>query len=481
MVIGNGTEDSTQSISRLLLVLAAPLIVQNLIHVVNLLVDTFWLGRLSEDAVAAVGLTIPLISVVAAGITLVAVGTQISLAQRVGAEHYEAATHLAITGILTAALIGLSIAVVGILSAERVIGVLTSDPTVQRLSILYLVTLLTFYPLAFVSDTIENAFIGWGATRIALYINGGMVMTNIVLDPILIFGLGPVPAFGVQGAALATGIGITFGLVVGVLFAYRSRTVLPFNDASLSFDPGYAREILTVGAPLSGQRLTGDSVRVLMMGFVSLTGGAAGIAAYTIGERVATLAIVPARGLQQAAQTMVAQYIGASKPNEAYRTTLVGVLFGTIGLALLGLFQWLYAGLIVDIFVPNLTIEGRELSITFLRILALSYWAIGGTYLLLAGFNGVKRTRTSFVIDVLKYWGIRFPIALIAIPGIASFSILGFTLTFGWGLGIEAIFWAVTISNLLAFFGAIGYFVYTYQRGMFRQSVRTATASLGDG
>ena len=130
----------------------------------------------------------------------------------------------------------------------------------------------------------------------------------------------------------------------------------------------------------------------------------------------------------------------------------------------------MFAGPIVDILVPELTATGRELSILFLQILALSYWALGATYLLLAAFNGVKRTRTSFLIDLCKYWGVRFPIALVAIPTTTTIGIFGITLSPGLDLGVEAIFWAVTISNIVAVLGAGAYFAYTTHHGMFRRA-----------
>lgn len=474
-------EITSDSIPRVLLILAGPLVVQNLIHVANLIVDTFWLGRLGENEVAAVGLSFPVISVVAAGIVLVAAGTQITLAQRVGADATDEARRLAFTGMVLAAGVGVLVCTAFALGADRLMGILASDPTVAGLAAIYLWTYMLFYPFAYASDTLENAFVGWGDTNAALYINVTMVGTNIVLDPFLIFGWGPFPALGVQGAALASGLGFAFGLVLALAFALGLRDSFTLDRPSMSIDLDFVREIVDVGAPLSGQRLVSDVVRVFIMGLVAIAGGAAGLAAFTVGERVATLAIIPALGLQQAAQTMIGQNVGANRPDRALRTTTVGVVMATVGLGILGVLQWVFAGIIVDVLVPDLTQTGRELSILFLQILALSYWALGGTYLLLAAFNGVRRTRTSFVIDLLKYWGIRFPIAIVAIPTTTTVAVFGIAVSPGLGLGIEAIFWAVTISNVVAVIGASAYFAYTTRRGMFAAAAqRAGDAIAGD-
>ncbi len=469
-------EITNGSIIRVLAILAAPLILQNLVHVANAIVDTFWLGRLGEDEVAAVGLNFPVISIVAAGIVLVAVGTQIPVAQRVGGESPGEARHIASTGTFLALGVGVIFSGAFLLGADSIMSLLTGEANVARLASLYLATLMMFYPLAFVSDTIENAFVGWGDSVAAMYINIGMVGTNIVLDPFLIFGWGPFPALGVQGAAIASGSGFAVALLIGIAFALGLRDSFTFDRSRLKPDLSYVREIIDVGLPLLGQRGAKDIVRVAIIGLVSVTAGAAGIAAFTVGARVATLAFIPALGLQQAAQAMIGQNLGADRADRASRTTMVGVLIATVGLTLLGAIQWFVPGVIVDVLVPDLTPQGRSLTIQYLKILALSYWAIGISYLLIAGFNGAKRTRTSFIADLIKYWGVRFPIAVAAVPTTVSFGILGFSIAPGLGWGVEAIFWAVTISNIIGAIGLALYYLYRVHAGMFERAAEQATA-----
>lgn len=472
-------EITERSIPRVLILLGAPLVIQNLIHVANILVDTFWLGRVGETAVAAVGLAFPVISIVAAGIALVAVGTQITLAQRVGADEFGQARRLAFTGVITAFVVGSVISGIFAFGSDSLMNVLGGNGNAGELAALYLWSLMLFYPIAFASDTLENAFIGWGDTTAALYINLGIVGTNVILDPFLILGLGPFPSFGVQGAALATGAGIVVGFTLAIGFALGLRTTFTLDRASATVEPAYVREILRVGTPLGGQRAVRDIVRVFIVGLVAIAGGTAGIAAFTVGTRVATLAVVPALGFQQAAQAMISQNIGAGRPDRALKATLTGVGLVTVGLGLLGLAQWLIPGLIVDVLVPDVTPAGRALSIRFLRILAISYWAMGATYLFLAAFNGARRTRTSFVVDLLKYWGVRFPIALAAIPTTTTFAVFGIGFSPGLGLGIEAIFWAQAISIIVAGIGVTVYFAHTTQRGMFQRAATQAAQTIG--
>lgn len=470
-------EITNGSIPRVLAILAAPLVLQNLVHVANAIVDTFWLGRLGENEVAAVGLNFPVISIVAAGIVLVAVGTQITLAQRVGAESLSEARQLAATGLGLALVVGIAVSGAFFLGADAIMSLLADEAEVATLAALYLGTLMVFYPLAFISDTLENAFIGWGDSPAAMYINIGMVGTNIVLDPFLIFGWGPFPALGVQGAAIATGSGFIVALLIGFAFALGLRDSFTFERSTLRPTMDFIREIVDVGSPLSGQRVAKDVVRVAIIGLVSVTAGAAGVAAFTVGTRVATLAVIPALGLQQAAQAMIGQNLGAGHPDRASRTTLVGVISAGVALTALGVIQFLIPELIVDVLVPDLTERGRSLSVIYLQILAIGYWAIGVSYLLIAGFNGAKRTRTSFVADLFKYWGIRLPIAIAAIPATVSIGLFGITITPGLGWGVEAIFWAVTISNIIGAIGLGVYYLHRLRRGMFDRAAESAASA----
>lgn len=471
-------EDITDGpISKVLAILAAPLIIQNLVHVANAIVDTFWLGRLGENEVAAVGLNFPVISIVAAGIVLVAVGTQITLAQRIGAERHDDARHLAATAVVLAVVVGVAVSGLFFLGAEPIMSLLADEPAVASLAAVYLTTLMVFYPFAFVSDTIENAFIGWGDSPASMYINIGMVGTNIVLDPFLIFGWGPFPALGVQGAATASGIGFIVALAIGLSFAIGLRSSFTFDRSRLRPHVDHIREIIDVGGPLSGQRMAKDIVRVIVIGLVAVTAGAAGVAAFTVGARVATLAFIPALGLQQAAQAMIGQNLGAEQPKRASRTTIVGVIFAGGALTILGILQLAFPEVIVDILVPDLTPAGHALTVLYLEILAVGYWAIGVSYLLIAGFNGAKRTRTSFVADLIKYWGVRLPFAIVAIPTTVSIGVFGIAISPGLDLGIKAIFWAVTLSNILGAVGLGAYYLYRTRLGMFERAAEQASGT----
>ena len=470
-----GPEDITKGpIAPTLLVLAAPLIAQNLVHVVNQIVDTFWLGRVDEAAVAAVGLNFPLMAVMFGFVTVSTAGTHILVSQRVGAGQEAEARRVTVNGLLLALALALALATFFVLTADSVVSLLGADSEVAPLAALYLTVYVLFFPLAAASDTIERGFIGWGDTRAALYINLAVVATNVALDPFLILGFGPFPALGLQGAALPTGIGYTVGLLAALVLVTGLRDSLSLSLPDVRVSTADLRELFSVGAPLSGQQLAGQSARVAIIGVVATVGGAAGLAAYTVGARIATIAFVPAAGFGSATQSMVGQNLGAERPDRASRTIRAGVVIAGVVLGVVGLLQWLVPGLLTELFVPTLTETGKDLTVDYLRILAYSYWAMGVAAVVLAAFNGASRTTTTFVVDFLKYWGVRIPAAVAALPP-AAYVVFGVPVG-GIDLGVHAVFWAVTVSNILAAVGAGLYYLWCHEP-MFDTASREASAA----
>ncbi|MFB6196341.1 MAG: MATE family efflux transporter [Haloplanus sp.] len=453
------------SIPRTLVGLALPLVAQNVVRVAQQVIDTFWLGRLGETAVAAVGLTIPVLGVLFALLVTPFVGTQILVSQRVGADDGAGARRMVVHGVVVAAAVGAVLGGGVYLGAGPIVTLVGAGPDVAPPAALYLGTVALGLPLAGVSDAFEAGFVGRGDSRASLWINVATVAVNVVLDPIFIFGVGPIPAMAVRGAALATVAGYAAGLLLAVALAVGPRMDLSRRHVTLS--TADFRDLFAVGAPITGRQVVSQSVRVLLVGIVAVAGGAAGLAAYTVGARVASVAVLPSRGLGQAAQSMVGQNVGASHPERAARTTRVGVGIAVGALALLGAVQWIVPGPLARAFVPGLSGDGFALTVDYLRILAYGYPAIGAVDLLLSGFNGTGRTRTSFVADLLKYWGVRLPVAALALPATASVSVLGVAVAPGLALGMPAVFWAVTGSNVVAAVAVGAYYAHAVRGGLF--------------
>jgi putative MATE family efflux protein len=402
-------------------------------------------------------LNFPLIATLFGVTATAAVGTQILVAQRVGSGDESGARRLVFNGAVLSAFLGAALLAVALVAGGPLVRLLGATPAVAPSATAYLVVFASFFPLAATSDAIERGFVGWGDTRATLYINLAMVGTNVVLDPLLILGYWRFPALGVEGAALATGIGYAVGLLAAVGFAVSLRDTLSLSAGDARLSVADLRALVDVGAPVSGQQLAGQSARVAIVGVVVTVSGAAGLAAYTVGARVATVAFVPASGFGGATQSMVGQNVGDGRTDRAHGTVRIGVAIAAGTLGAVGVVQWLAPGFLATLFVPTLSAVGFERTVDYLAILAYGYPAMGASAVLLAAFNGASRTRTSFVVDLLKYWAVRIPAAVAALPA-AAITIGGFAVG-GLDWGIYAVFWVVTVSNVLAAVGLGEYYL----------------------
>jgi len=458
------------SLSRALVLLAAPLVAQNLFQVAQQVIDTFWVGRMEagEAAVAAIGVNFPVLSTVFAITTVTpAIGTQVLASQRYGGEDLTGARRIAVHGLVLGLTLGVVVGVAALLFARPALSVLNPGDEVLPLAATYLATLAVAFPVMSMSDVLEYGFIAWGDSRAALYINVTAVVVNVALDPFLIFGWGPFPALGIRGAALASVTGYTGGFLLALGMSLGLRSTFTLTREAVSLRVAEFAELVDVGGPISVQNLGRDAVRLVIIGIVGTAGGAAALSAYTIGARVASVAFIPAQGLQQAAQSVVGQNLGAEHPDRARRTTWIGVALAVGALTVVGLIQALFPEGLARLFVPDITAEGLALTADYLVILALGYWAIGAMYLFSAGFNGASRTRITMVANLLKYWAVRLPVAAVA------------AFLLGWGP--YGPFWAVTISNVVAALGAGAYYYYSSNRGMFeRAAEEVGEATPGD-
>jgi putative MATE family efflux protein len=484
-------EDLTEGpLLRGLLVLSAPLLVQNMVLILQQVIDLFWVGRLSSDAVAAVGLTVPLIALMhAVGTVLPSVGTQILVSQRVGGEDRSGAQRAMFTGLVVGAVIALVVGVVAFLFARPLIGLLLgAQPQAVRGEVLHLA--VTYFGvialglwISAIADTTENTYMGWGDSRMVFYMGVVALSVGILLDPILIFGFDNSPLFeplglmgvqsallsltgftgiGIAGAALANIIGFGVGGLLGLTFVARGRNGGMISRTAARIDLDEIRELIDIGAPVGGQLAAKHIIELVLVLIAFEVGGAAGVAAYVVGFRVASVAVIPSSSFGRAAQSIVGQNLGAGSSSRARRVTWLGATVAAGTLLVIGAIQWMIPHTLVDLFVPTLSTDATTLAVQYLMILAYGYPALGVLPLFQAGFDGARRTRTTFVASLLQYWGVRLPIAAIG----------GLVLAFEMG----AVFWAITLSNIIAAIGLAAYYYYSTADGMLDRAVKTAAA-----
>jgi putative MATE family efflux protein len=461
---------------RAMLVLAAPLLVQNLVQVVQQVVDLFWLGRLGGSAVAAIALVFPVYNLLFALTGFVPfVGTQILVSQRVGGDDAEGARRALFTGLAVAVTVSVLVGGATVLVADDLLGLfalvrpdVSSEAAVLDLAATYLSVTALGLPVLLLSDTTEAGFLGWGDSRTAMRMNVVAVAVNVVLDPLFIFGYAGFPELGIAGAALATVVGYGVGGCYGYVRLARGAHGGMLSRAAATLDLGEVRKLFDIGAPIAGQNVAKQLADVVLVTVAFAVGGSVALAAWAVGVRVAALAVIPAGGLQQAAQSVIGQNLGAGFVDRAHRATWQGAAVAAGALGLLGAGQWFLPELLVSTLAPELSGRGVELAVDYLRILALGYPAMGAMYLFQAGFNGASRTKTSFAASMAQYWGVRVPAAVLG---------TGVVLTGAWTLGVSAVFWAVTLSNVAAALGLAFYYYYSTEQGMLDRAAEDAAAA----
>lgn len=457
-------------VHRVLAILAVPLVVKNLVRVAQGVADIFWLGQWGPEGVAAVGLVYPTVSLLLiVAISVPFVGTQVVVSQRTGAENEFGARKAAFNGLVLSATLAVLVGGVAYLAAPTLIGLMTSTqpqsavegilgPAIGYFRIISLGMVFTA-----ASDALEAALVGRGDSRAAFHISVVTVLTNVVADPILIFGVGPVPALGIEGAAVASVLGYFIGLVLAASFVVRGRSGGVLSRDSMAVELGEYRELFEVGLPPTAQRVNRRVVDILTVVVVFAAGGAAGLSAYIIGSRVFSIAAVSAFGLQSATQSVVGQNLGADEPERADRATKYGAVLIGGGLTLLAVVQWYAAGIVTDLLAPEIGDAAFELSVAFLRILAVSYPAVGVIYVLRGGFNGARRSKVSFYSSVVQYWLVQLPFAVAGGVLLAE--------------SVVAVFWAVAVAGIVTAVALVFYYHRVTRSGMFE----TASAEIERG
>jgi putative MATE family efflux protein len=431
-----------------LLRLAGPVVLANVLQTVYQLTDTFWVGRLGTEAVAAVSFSFPIIFL------LIAVGGGVTIAGTILVAQYEGkgdprqVDYVAAQTYTLVTIAAVVLTVVGYAIAEPALRLMGADPTVLPLATSYLQ--LSFLGLAFVYGyfVFQALLRGVGDVKTPLVVVLGTVLLNFLLDPLFILGWGPVPALGVTGAAAATVATQGLAAVVGAGLLLSGRRPIRVRWADLWLDWELARRIGRLGFPASVEQSTRalglTALTTLVAGF-----GSEAVAAYGVGTRVFSFILIPALGLGMATSTVVGQNVGAGQRPRARRTATVGawIAFGVLTAAGLAAFVW--AEPIVAAFVPGeptVIADGAR----FLRIMAPTWGFVGVQVVVGGGFSGAGMTYVSMALALISLWVLRFPLA--------------FVLSERTTLGLDGVWWAFPVSNVVAAALAVAWFVRTIRK-----------------
>ncbi len=398
-------------IHRALLSLAIPIVIGQILQSAYQLTDAFWVGRLGAHQVAAVSVSMPVtFLVIALGSGLAMAGATLS-AQYMGAKQYEKVNHVAAQTMLMVLLTSIILGLTGYLLSPYFLTLLNVEPAVYQDALRFMHVSFIGVIFVFTFAMFQAIMRGIGEVKVPLYIVLGTVLANFLLDPLFIFGLGPIPAFGVMGAALSTLVTQGLAAILGLIVLIKGRHGIHLRRHHFKPDMHYIRRAFFLGVPGSVE-LSARALGLIIMSFLVASFGTVTIASYGVGSNILQVVTIPAMGLSMAVSTLVGQNLGARQIERAEKITYIGTLWGFIALSVLGVLAYFFAPNIVGFFIPDdptVIQHGGE----FVRTMALTWGFIGVQLCVVSAFRASGNMVNTMVLSLLSQWVFQFPLAYV--------------------------------------------------------------------
>jgi putative MATE family efflux protein len=427
-----GTEaDYTQiGIGKAVFLLAVPMILELIMESTFAVVDIYFVGTLGASAVATVGLTesyMVLLYAIASGL---AMGVTAIVARRIGERDRDGAGAAAVQAIIIAVLSSIPFAVAGIFFARELLALMGADAWTLEHGYRYMQWMMGGNAVIMLLFVINAVFRGAGDAAIAMRVLWLANGINIVLDPVLIYGLGPFPEMGIEGAAIATNIGRGIGVLAQVWALFKGGKHIRVLRSHLSLRWQIISGIIRTSLGGIGQMMIAMTSWIFVMRIIADFGSQA-VAGATIALRIMMFTRMPAWGMSNAVATIVGQNLGAQKPDRAERSVWVTGFWNMVFLIGVAVFYFLFSESLVSIFTDD---EGViAVGAKWLTIVSYSYFVYGWWMVAVQAFNGAGDTATPTKINLVFFWLIEIPLAYL----------FGKTLD----LGHTGVFWAIFIAE----------------------------------
>lgn len=407
--LAGGDRDFTSiGLRRAVVLLSIPMVLEMAMESLFALVDVFFVSRLGTEAVAVVGLTEGVMTIVYSLAWGLGAGITAVVARRIGEKDREGADRAAVQGVLVAIFLGVVLAVPGILWPGGLLALMGASPEVARLGTPFMQLMLGGNVVILLLFGINAIFRSSGNAALAmraLWLANGV---NILLDPVLIFGLGPIPAMGVTGAAVATVAGRSCGVAYQCwhLFDGRGKVVLARRHLRVAWSALW--NVIRLSGPASAQFLIASASCLFLVRIVAGFGSDA-VAGYTVAVRIIIFAMLPAWGIANAASTLVGQNLGAAKADRAARSAW---LCGHVNMAYMTSMALLFIAIApwaMGFFTtaPDAALIGVQA----LRIISAGYFFYAYGMVLSQAFNGAGDAMTPVWLNLVCFWLLEIPLA----------------------------------------------------------------------
>lgn len=387
--------------------LAIPMVFEMAMEAIFAVVDVYFVSRLGPDAVATVGLTESVITLVYAVAIGMAMPVTAMVSRRIGEGDHEAAGRVGGQALILALGFGLLVGIPAPLFADDILAVMGAEPQVVAQGSGYATVMLGFNAVIMLLFILNAVFRGAGdaahAMR-ALWIANGI---NLVLDPCLIFGLGPFPELGVTGAAVATSIGRGIGVLYQVQALARSPRIAMRWEA-LAPATAIIGKILKLSVGGVGQYLIGTASWIGLVRILAEFGSEV-VAGYTVAIRIVIFALLPSWGFANATATLVGQSLGAENPKRAERATFLSGVYNMVFLGLVSLVFIAWPREVASLLTDDAGV--LDWAADALYIIAFGYVFYAWEMVLLNAFNGAGNTTTPTIINFIAFWMVEIPLA----------------------------------------------------------------------
>ena len=404
--------DYTQgSIRHAIILLAIPMILELSLESVFAVVDMFFVGKLGENAIATVGLTESVVTIVYSIAIGLSTAATAMVARRIGEKNEDEAAHAGMQTLIVALIVTIIISVTGIVFAQKVLQIMGASHEVIRDGAGFTRIMLGGSVVIILLFLINGIFRGAGNAAIAMRSLWIASMCNIVLCPLLIYGAGPIHGLGLKGAAIATTIGRGIGVVYQSYHLLKGSSSIHLKARHFKFHWPLTKTLIVIAWPATFQFLIASGSWIVLAALVANAGGTAASAGYQVALRNVVFFILPAWGLSNAAATLVGQNLGAKQPERAEQSVLLTAKYNAFFMSGVMLLFIFFANPIIGVFTNDLNVH--RVGTLALRIISCGYVFYGIGMVMVNALNGAGDTKTPTLINLFGFWLFQIPFALL--------------------------------------------------------------------